>query len=62
MEKQKKKITPMQWIIRALIVVIFAVALVIGVVRLMELNRLQKEKEELEKEKLELEQQSDTAE
>ena len=57
MESPKRKTTPAQWVIRVLIVVIFAIAMLIGVMRLMELNQLQKEKEDLEKEKAELEEQ-----
>ncbi len=53
----KKRITPMQWIIRILIVLLFCVALFVGFARLMEWNELQAQKEALEKEKAELEEQ-----
>ncbi len=53
----KKRITPLQWIIRILIVVLFCTALVVGFGRLLEWNELERQKEELEKQKEELEQQ-----
>ena len=53
----KKRITPMQWIIRILIVLLFCTALVVGFGRLLEWNELEKQKEELEKQKDAIEQQ-----
>ena len=53
----KKRITPMQWIIRILIVLLFCAALVIGFGRLLEWNELTRQKEELEKQKEQIEQQ-----
>ena len=50
----KNKITPVQWVIRILIVLLFCVALAIGFVRLLEWNELEQQKEELEKQKQEL--------
>ena len=55
----KRKVTPMQWIIRILIIVLFCVALVIGFGRLLEWNELERQKEELEKQKQAIEQQID---
>ena len=52
----KKKITPLQWIIRILIVLLFCVALVVGFGRLLEWNDLERQKEELEKQKEEIRQ------
>lgn len=40
--------SPLQWVIGVLILVIFAVAVVIGANRLMEWNQLRKQAEELE--------------
>ena len=54
-KKHPKKGSPTRWIITALVIVIFCVAVVITVNRLIEWNRLQKEKEALEQEKEELE-------
>ena len=54
--KKKKRKKPLQWVITALVVLIFCVALVITVERLMEWNQLQREKEALEQEKADLEQ------
>lgn len=62
MKAPKRKMTRTQWVICALIVVIFITALLIGAMRLMELNRLQKEKEELAEQKEKLEQQRQEAE
>ena len=60
MQKNKgREKKPLQWIIAALVLVIFCVALIITVERLMEWNQLQREKEALEKEKAELEQAAD---
>jgi cell division protein FtsB len=53
----KNRITPMQWIIRILIVLLFCAALVVGFGRLLEWNELEQQKEELEKQKEELEEQ-----
>ena len=53
----KKRVTPLQWIIRILIVVLFCAALVVGFGRLLEWNELERQKEELEKQKAEIEQQ-----
>ena len=53
--KHPKKSSPTRWLITALVVVIFCVAVVITVNRLIEWNHLQKEKEALEQEKEELE-------
>ena len=53
--KHPKRRSPTRWIITALVVVIFCVAVVITVNRLIEWNRLQKEQEALEQEKEELE-------
>ena len=54
--KRQRKASPMQWIITALVILIFCVAAVITVNRLIEWNQLQKEKEALEQEKEDLEQ------
>lgn len=56
-EKTKIKATPLQWVIRILIIAIFAVALAIAAVRLMEWNRDRQRLEELERQKQELEEQ-----
>ena len=53
----KNKVTPLQWIIRILIVVLFCTALVVGFGRLLEWNELEQQKEELEKQKEAIEQQ-----
>ena len=55
----KKKITPLQWIIRILIVLLFCTALVVGFGRLLEWNDLTRQKEELEKRKAEFSQQAE---
>lgn len=55
----KKKTTPLQWIIRILIVLLFCVALIVGFTRLLEWNELERQKEELEKQKAEIEQQTE---
>jgi nitrogen fixation protein FixH len=57
--KPAKKRSPTGWLITALVVVIFCVAVVITVNRLIEWNRLQKEKEALQQEKETLEQQEE---
>lgn len=51
---QNKQSSPFKWVIRALIVVIFVIAMVITANRLMEWNQLQKEKEALEQQKNEM--------
>ena len=53
MSKRKTdgRTTPAQWVIRILILIIFVVALVIGVNRLMEWNQLRQREEELQQEK-----------
>ena len=50
MAKRKSKggTSPLQWVIGILILLIFAVAVVIGADRLMEWNQLRKQAEELE--------------
>ena len=55
----KKKITPLEWMIRFLIILLFCVALFVGFQRLDEWHELKKQKEELEKEKSEIEQQEE---
>lgn len=55
----KKRITPLQWIIRILIVLLFCTALVVGFGRLLEWNDLTRQKEELEKQKAEFSQQAE---
>ena len=50
----KRNLTPMQWIIRILIVLLFCVALFVAFGRLIEWNEDQKKIEELEKQKEEL--------
>lgn len=60
--REKKRKKPLQWIITALVILIFCVALIITVVRLMEWNQLQREKEALEQEKEDLEQSGDVLE
>ena len=55
----KKKITPLQWIIRILIVLLFCTALAVGFGRLLEWNDLTRQKEELEKRKAEISQQAE---
>ncbi|MBE6630814.1 MAG: hypothetical protein E7624_08220 [Ruminococcaceae bacterium] len=52
----KRKLTPMQWIIRVLIVLLFCVAVFVAFGRLIEWNEEQKKIEELEKQKEELQQ------
>ena len=52
----KKKITLSEWILRFLIIVLFCVALFVGLRRLDEWHELEKQKEELEQQKEELEQ------
>ena len=47
----KEKRSPLTWIMRALIVVIFIVAMAVAANRLTEWNQLQKEKEALEEQK-----------
>lgn len=46
--------SPLQWVIGILVLVIFAVAIVIGANRLMEWNQLRKQAEELEQRESEL--------
>ena len=46
--------SPLQWVIGILVLVIFAVAVVIGASRLMEWNQLRKQAEELEQRENEL--------
>ena len=53
----KNRVTPLQWIIRILIVLLFCAALVIGFGRLLEWNELTRQKEELEKQKEQIQQQ-----
>ena len=53
--KRRKRRSPLQWIITALVILIFCVAVVVTMNRLIEWNQLQKEKEALEQEKEELE-------
>ena len=60
--EKRKKGGALQWIITALVILVFCVALVITVERLMEWNQLQREKEALEQEKAELTQQQQGAE
>ena len=55
----KKKITPLEWMIRFLIILLFCVALFVGFQRLDEWHELKKQKEELEKEKSEMQQQAE---
>ena len=49
--KTEGRTTPMQWMIRILVLLIFVAALVIGANRLMEWNRLRRQAEELQQEK-----------
>ena len=55
----KKRITPLEWTVRFLIIVLFCVALFVGFSRLEEWHDLERQKEELEKEKNELRQESE---
>ena len=50
-KRQEGRTTPAQWVIRILILIIFALALVIGAWRLMEWNQLRQQEEELQQEK-----------
>ena len=50
-KRQEGRTTPAQWVIRILILIIFALALVIGAGRLMEWNQLRQQEEELQQEK-----------
>ena len=52
----KKKITLSEWILRALITVLFCVALFVGWSRLDEWHEMESRKAELEKQKTELQQ------
>ena len=55
----KKKTTPLQWVIRILIVLLFCTALLVGFRRLLERNELERQKQELEDKKEQIEQQID---
>ena len=55
----KKRITPLEWTVRFLIIVLFCVALFVGFSRLEEWHDLERQKEELEKEKTGLQQESE---
>lgn len=50
-KRSEGRTTPAQWVIRILVLVIFAVALIIGANRLMEWNHLRQREEELQQSK-----------
>lgn len=50
-KRSEGRTTPAQWMIRILVLVIFVVALIIGVNRLMEWNHLRQREEELQQSK-----------
>ena len=55
----KEKVSPMRWVIRILIILLFCIALIVGFMRLMEYNELREQKKELEEQKEKLEQAAD---
>lgn len=55
----KKRITPLEWTVRFLIILLFCVALFVGYKRLEEWHELEKQKEELEKQKTEMQQEEE---
>ena len=50
----KKKISPLEWMLRLLILLLVCVAVFVGFQRLSKWNELQKQKEDLEKQKTEI--------
>lgn len=52
----KKRITPLEWTVRFLIILLFCVALFVGYKRLEKWHELEQQKEDLEKQKTEMQQ------
>ena len=50
----KKKISPLEWMLHLLILLLVCVAVFVGFQRLSKWNELQKQKEDLEKQKTEM--------